>query len=455
MIWGAFLVIEPIYVREVLHGSPTMLALLQTTFGVGLAAHRRSSSRASVSASRAVRIAAIAAAASGVAAVLYVGTAVPSRSRSSGIGVWGCVTVVLRRAGPDADAAGARRSRPTVGSWRSTGRSTAPAHLRRAAAGRRSPPRSSACRSRASRSRSSRSPVASSRCGAAASSGRRRRRRPGARRPGARRRPSRTPAVLPAAWRGWWVGGTGGARLGGVADRPQRLDDDAVAERLAELSGWDARRATRSAKRSSGRASRPRSRSSCASGSSPRRRTTTRTSTSGGGPSTSRSRTHDAGGLSDARLRPRGRDRRGRRVVIFVVVLVAASSALAVALVVGVAQGPGSDRRPTSRSATSTRWDLGDFDVVYRLSGPELHDGLRKAEWVDAPSAPRTAVRSASGARRGDGRGGGRRAGRRRGGADPARRCATAASSTTRCGSLRRSRAWQVVGYQLRPAAAA
>ena len=36
LIWGAFLVIEPIYVREVLHGSPTMLALLQTTFGVGL-----------------------------------------------------------------------------------------------------------------------------------------------------------------------------------------------------------------------------------------------------------------------------------------------------------------------------------------------------------------------------------------------------------------------------------
>ena len=34
--WGAFLVIEPIYVREVLHGSPTMLALLQATFGVGL-----------------------------------------------------------------------------------------------------------------------------------------------------------------------------------------------------------------------------------------------------------------------------------------------------------------------------------------------------------------------------------------------------------------------------------
>ena len=34
--WGAFLVIEPIYVREVLQGSPTMLALLQATFGVGL-----------------------------------------------------------------------------------------------------------------------------------------------------------------------------------------------------------------------------------------------------------------------------------------------------------------------------------------------------------------------------------------------------------------------------------
>ena len=36
LIWGAFVVVEPIYVREVLHGSPTLFAMLQSTFGVGL-----------------------------------------------------------------------------------------------------------------------------------------------------------------------------------------------------------------------------------------------------------------------------------------------------------------------------------------------------------------------------------------------------------------------------------
>src|SRR4029079_12328308 len=38
LIWGAFVVVEPIYVREVLHGTPTLLAILQSTFGVGLVA---------------------------------------------------------------------------------------------------------------------------------------------------------------------------------------------------------------------------------------------------------------------------------------------------------------------------------------------------------------------------------------------------------------------------------
>ena len=90
LIWGAFLVIEPIYVREVLHGSPTMLALLQTTFGVGLLLTTLVVTRLGERVAR-VRIAAVAAAASGVAAMLYVGTAVPAVA-FVGIGVWGCVT---------------------------------------------------------------------------------------------------------------------------------------------------------------------------------------------------------------------------------------------------------------------------------------------------------------------------------------------------------------------------
>ncbi len=88
--WGAFLVIEPIYVREVLHGSPTMLALLQTTFGVGLLLTTLVVTRLGDRVAR-IRVAAIATAASGVAAALYVGTSVPWVA-FAGIGAWGCVT---------------------------------------------------------------------------------------------------------------------------------------------------------------------------------------------------------------------------------------------------------------------------------------------------------------------------------------------------------------------------
>jgi predicted MFS family arabinose efflux permease len=80
VIWGAFLVIEPVYVRDVLHGSPTTLALLQATFGVGLLATTLVVTRLGERVAR-VRIAAVAAAASGVAATMFFG-----------IGVWGCVT---------------------------------------------------------------------------------------------------------------------------------------------------------------------------------------------------------------------------------------------------------------------------------------------------------------------------------------------------------------------------
>jgi predicted MFS family arabinose efflux permease len=90
IIWGAFLVIEPVYVREVLHGSPTMLALLQATFGVGLLATTVVVTRLGERVAR-VRIAAIGAAASGVMAMLYISTAVPAVA-FLGIGLWGCVT---------------------------------------------------------------------------------------------------------------------------------------------------------------------------------------------------------------------------------------------------------------------------------------------------------------------------------------------------------------------------
>ena len=33
--WGAFFVLEPLYVRDVLHRSPATLGLLQTVFGIG------------------------------------------------------------------------------------------------------------------------------------------------------------------------------------------------------------------------------------------------------------------------------------------------------------------------------------------------------------------------------------------------------------------------------------
>ncbi len=90
VIWGAFLVIEPVYVREVLHGSPTMLAMLQATFGVGLLLTTLVVTRLGERVAR-VRIAAVAAAASGIAAALYIGTTIPAVA-FAGIGVWGCVT---------------------------------------------------------------------------------------------------------------------------------------------------------------------------------------------------------------------------------------------------------------------------------------------------------------------------------------------------------------------------
>jgi hypothetical protein len=71
--------------------------------------------------------------------------------------------------------------------------------------------------------------------------------------------------------------------------------------------------------------------------------------------------------------------------VIFAVVLVLLLG-LAVAVVVGVAKDPG----PTPTDIAlgfEHAWDELDFDVIYRLSGPELHDGLTKGEWIAAKKA--------------------------------------------------------------------
>jgi len=104
--WGAFLVIEPLYVRDVLHRSPSMLGLLQTVFGVGLIGTTMLLPRIGdrvVS----VKALAIAVAFSGVAAAVYVGT----RSLAvamAGVFLWGIdvaffmppMQTVLQRATP-------------------------------------------------------------------------------------------------------------------------------------------------------------------------------------------------------------------------------------------------------------------------------------------------------------------------------------------------------------------
>jgi predicted MFS family arabinose efflux permease len=105
--WGAFLVIEPLYVRDVLHRSPATLGLLQTVFGIGLlgttALLPRIGDRV-VS----VRALAIAVAASGVAAAVYVGTNSVAIAMI-GVFLWGVdvaffmppMQTVLQRSTPD------------------------------------------------------------------------------------------------------------------------------------------------------------------------------------------------------------------------------------------------------------------------------------------------------------------------------------------------------------------
>jgi len=138
--------------------------------------------------------------------------------------------------------------------------------------------------------------------------------------------------------------------------------------------------------------------------------------------------------------------------VIFAVVLVLVVG-LAVALVVAVAKNPGPS--PTEMAlGYEHAWDGLDFDVVYRLSGPELRDGLTKAEFI---AVKRAAYRS----------------GPQLGNlvaeaiAEAETRHGDSATVMTRLTLLdasvihnevrleRRSRAWEVVAYELRPTPAA
>jgi hypothetical protein len=138
--------------------------------------------------------------------------------------------------------------------------------------------------------------------------------------------------------------------------------------------------------------------------------------------------------------------------VIFVVVLVLLIG-LAASVVVGVAKDPGPS--PTDIAlGYEHAWDELDFDVVYRLAGPELHDGMTKSEWV---AAKRTAY--ANGANLGH-------LVAETVAEEETRRedvAAVMTRLTLRDGStvhnevrlVRRSRKWEVVAYQLRPATTA
>jgi len=93
LIWGAFVVVEPIYVREVLHGTPTLFAMLQSTFGIGLVVTGIVVARLG---DRLVRwsVVCIAAIGSAAGAALYVGTATVAVA-FVGLFLWGVVTALL------------------------------------------------------------------------------------------------------------------------------------------------------------------------------------------------------------------------------------------------------------------------------------------------------------------------------------------------------------------------
>ena len=137
--------------------------------------------------------------------------------------------------------------------------------------------------------------------------------------------------------------------------------------------------------------------------------------------------------------------------MIFLVVL-ACVLGLCVALVVGVAKNPGPSPVDIALGYEHA-WDLGDFDVIYRMSGPELHEGQRKADYVAAKrSAYRGEVRVHGALEEAV--------------AEEAHQQGEDAVVLTRLrradGTVvfhevrlaRRARVWEVVGYRLRPAPA-
>lgn len=93
LVWGAYAVIEPIYVRDVLHKSSATFALLQACFGISLLANALIVARVGDRAAtmRTLRISALLAAA---AAPLYIGTSYVAVA-FIGIGVWGAGTAWL------------------------------------------------------------------------------------------------------------------------------------------------------------------------------------------------------------------------------------------------------------------------------------------------------------------------------------------------------------------------
>ena len=104
--WGAFFVLEPLYVRDVLHRSSALLGLFQTAFGIGLlgttAVLPRIGDRLA-----SVRVLAVSVAVSGVAAATYVGTHLVAVA-FVGVVAWGVdmaffeppMQVLLQRATP-------------------------------------------------------------------------------------------------------------------------------------------------------------------------------------------------------------------------------------------------------------------------------------------------------------------------------------------------------------------
>ena len=106
--WGAFFVLEPLYVRDVLHRTAALLGLFQTAFGIGLLTttaflHRIGDRLASV------RVISLSVAVSGLAAATYVGTHILAVA-FVGVVAWGVdaafflppMQVVLQRATPAA-----------------------------------------------------------------------------------------------------------------------------------------------------------------------------------------------------------------------------------------------------------------------------------------------------------------------------------------------------------------